>query len=161
VSQRRQRRLPPGVHRLGNARSAVTNLQRADAFARQVGPLALELHQAGLSLRRIGQQLAQHGFAPRQGGLGRPLSANTVKRLLARFQRLHALSQLPAARGSSIAPPTPFTPAKADRSANAKPELQEGRGPTPAPRLPVLPVAPGAGPHPHGDPLLRSEPSWW
>jgi hypothetical protein len=38
-----QPRLPPGVHRLGNARSAVANRRLADAFARRAGPLALAL----------------------------------------------------------------------------------------------------------------------
>ena len=58
-----KRRLPPGVHRIGHARSLVTNRRRADAFALEAGPLALELRAQGLSLRAIGQRLAQHARA--------------------------------------------------------------------------------------------------
>jgi hypothetical protein len=105
VSQRRQPRLPPGVHRLGNARSAVSNAAGADAYALAVGPLATLLQARGLSLRAIGHVLAQGGVAPRRGGLGRPLSANTVKRRLHRYRHLDARSQLQLPRGSCDTPP--------------------------------------------------------
>jgi hypothetical protein len=58
-----QPRLPPGVYRIGAARSAVTRSAQADAFVREIGPLATHLRAQGLSLRAIGQRLAQHARA--------------------------------------------------------------------------------------------------
>jgi hypothetical protein len=143
------------VHRLGNARSAVTNRRQADAFARRAGPLALALRDQGLSLRQIGLELLRYRLAARQGGLDRPLCCTSVRWLLARYRRLPALFQLPEAWKSTISPPATSTPVSASASANAKPELQEGRPPD------VNGRPAGAGPHPYGDPCVVAEPSWW
>jgi hypothetical protein len=148
-----QPRLPPSVHRLGNARSAVVNRDRADQFCRTAGPLAQALHDRGLSLRAIGRELLRYRLAARQGGLDRPLGCTAVRRLLLRYRRLNALSQLPAARHSSIAP-TPIEPAvSGDRGSNAI--LAAARG------VAGRTDAAGAGPHPLGDPAVAAEPPWW
>jgi DNA invertase Pin-like site-specific DNA recombinase len=54
---------------------------RSNAYAARVGPVAAELHAAGMSLRGVGAELARRGVMTMRGG---EWTADAVKRLLAR-----------------------------------------------------------------------------
>lgn len=66
----------------GGRKSAAVRGQKADAFAAEVGPVAVELHRAGHSLRQIGAELERLGIATPRGG--RTWQAVQVRALLQR-----------------------------------------------------------------------------
>jgi hypothetical protein len=83
----------------GGAAAAVVNVEDADRRAREVGPVALELEQAGLSLRDIGRELSRRNLPPRNGCAAyseRPCTVwapSSVRSLLRRYWRLLAATK--------------------------------------------------------------------
>lgn len=63
------------------ADAAATRVEKADAFAGQVAPIARELQASGKGLRAIAAELAQRGIRTARGGLW---TGQAVKNLLAR-----------------------------------------------------------------------------
>ena len=113
--------LPSGAHIVGGKNAAAVHKEEAAAYYDEIRPAVLRLAQQGLSLRRIGEELARLGILPRRG---EEWSASQVRRAVMRCTEpkamVPAVGGLPVKVQDAIALPAPTPETKPAPPPSAK-----------------------------------------